>query len=422
MSPESVMRDAPSAPFATAPSRRGGALACDLSGRRFRAARHYTLVPHERLDPGDQASLAAATGDPDFYGILRPTTDGSTSIKQVDTNTALLLHTLDRPGPIPSFVRARLLDQWQIAIAELVLEGLIELEVDGDFVTGAAAHPLLFTSAPEPDAGNHLTRLSMAALRHAQAIDVDDVTFLASALYLYNKIPVSPRWRRAIRDTDAVRRLLGVGDDGPLAQTLQQHWRSRAQPATNDGWLSWYAAQGRPPERTAQTYKLYVSPRPEQVADAFRVCVEIATEMRTPVFKIGNDVHGLLRCDKLVLYCWEEDEMMALGAALSAALRGLQAQGVPFTAALDDDGIVSWGVDPRPDPNRPEWLGAESWRMWIVRRLASALVAARRAGPDAPTPWRYALERLRLDGVDTDTWAPIDGQSVDSFANEVGAR
>ena len=51
------------------------------------------------------------------------------------------------------------------------------------------------------------------------------------------------------------------------------------------------------------------------------------------------------------------------------------------------------------------WQERESWRLWVTNRLAVALVAARRDGA-AVEPWRYALARAELDGVDVATWAP----------------
>jgi hypothetical protein len=51
---------------------------------------------------------------------------------------------------------------------------------------------------------------------------------------------------------------------------------------------------------------------------------------------------------------------------------------------------------------------AESWRLWVVGRLVSALVAARTAS-NAGEPWGYALERIALEGVDTSTWVPSQG-------------
>jgi hypothetical protein len=67
-----------------------------------------------------------------------------------------------------------------------------------------------------------------------------------------------------------------------------------------------------------------------------------------------------------------------------------------------------------------------SWRLWLTNRLARALIAAVAAPSSAlplpgvsgaaglagaaagetMEPWRFAVERLRLEGVDTDSWTP----------------
>jgi hypothetical protein len=91
------------------------------------------------------------------------------------------------------------------------------------------------------------------------------------------------------------------------------------------------------------------------------------------------------------------------------------AQGVPFTSEIAGDGLLSWGMDPPSS----EWTalakGAESWRLWLTHRLARALLSARGAavadtGETAEIePWRFALERVRLEGIDTDSWTPGGG-------------
>jgi hypothetical protein len=52
----------------------------------------------------------------------------------------------------------------------------------------------------------------------------------------------------------------------------------------------------------------------------------------------------------------------------------------------------------------------ESWRYWIARRLAGALVTARRNPGSAVEPADFALERIRLEGVDPRTWTPLAPQ------------
>ena len=44
--------------------------------------------------------------------------------------------------------------------------------------------------------------------------------------------------------------------------------------------------------------------------------------------------------------------------------------------------------------------------MWVTRRLAEYLTVAGPAERGQREPWQFALSRLRLSGVDTDTWVP----------------
>ena len=160
---------------------------------------------------------------------------------------------------------------------------------------------------------------------------------------------------------------------------------------------------------------MYVSPRPEALPEALQRTVATLAELGAPTFKVGDNLHDLLRPDKLVIYFGSREELDEVAERLVPALAGLPAQGVPFTAALGGDGLVSWGIDPPPEEYTLPWLGAESWRIWITNRLATALVAAREAEPDGPDGiegWRFALERLRLEGVDTGTWAPTEVATV----------
>jgi hypothetical protein len=67
------------------------------------------------------------------------------------------------------------------------------------------------------------------------------------------------------------------------------------------------------------------------------------------------------------------------------------------------------------DPPRSErllsWQEQGSWRLWVVQRLAAALIAARAAPettmqPTTMQPWQFALARLRREGIDVDRWIP----------------
>ena len=66
----------------------------------------------------------------------------------------------------------------------------------------------------------------------------------------------------------------------------------------------------------------------------------------------------------------------------------------------------------RRPAKRPGSASRVSWRQWICERLAAALVMARAAATaDCREPWRFALDRLGLEGVDTDTFMPTGNWS-----------
>jgi len=132
-------------------------------------------------------------------------------------------------------------------------------------------------------------------------------------------------------------------------------------------------------------------------------------------WKIGADLAGLLRPDKIVAYFPDFDALARAAQILCERLDGLPAHGVPFTAEIGGGGLLSWGMDPPRDEALP-WSGPESWRIWLANRLARALLDARAQTGTVETdpaplnpplaPWRFAVERLRLEGVDTDSWTP----------------
>jgi hypothetical protein len=148
-----------------------------------------------------------------------------------------------------------------------------------------------------------------------------------------------------------------------------------------------------------------VSPRPEALVDAFPRIVDQFVRFEVRSFKVGRGIEGLLRPDKIIAYFDDRGHMDAVAAALEQALRDFPAQGVPFTAGMGGDGMLSAGVDP------PLGNAATSWRAWVTRRLAESL-AARRASADED-PVKGALADLRMAGVDSERWHPTAAAFLD---------
>jgi hypothetical protein len=382
----------------------------------LRASPLYELVLYDRLPAPERAALAELARDPGFYGVLRLRDGSGPALKSVDRDTALLFLTLREPGPLPSYVRAQLGEAAPRTVARLVADGVLEVEIGGAFVSGPAA---LARRGPAdwPESAGRIAALSSSALRYGQALaaaQTTDPSLLAWRLYSYNRQPLTPRWRRLLPTPEAMARHLGIGAGGANRKLLDRGWT----PVEMTGWLAWWsrsragdAAGGR---SGGPTWKLYVSPRPEGLAEGFGegfgAILEALTAARADQFKVGADAGGLLRPDKIVAYFPSYERLAAAAASVLARLDGVPAQGVPFTAEIGGGGLLSWGVDP-PDGERSVLGGGrESWRVWVAHRLAWALLAARGTA-DSPEetriePWRFALERVRLDGVDTETWTP----------------
>jgi hypothetical protein len=131
---------------------------------------------------------------------------------------------------------------------------------------------------------------------------------------------------------------------------------------------------------------------------------------RANAFKIGKDLSGVLRPDKMIIYFSRQEQAEEAADRILAQLKGCPVHGVPFTAQLGSP-LLSWGKDPAAERDVPPWLARQSWRLWVTNRLAVALAQALQRVDDHPAaslePWIFALDRLSLEGIDTNTWTPI---------------
>ncbi len=103
-----------------------------------------SLILFDRLTPEQQQALSGLEKDPDLYGILYPLTGAVHGIKSVGRDTALLYYTMQQPGPLPSYVKALAGERFGKAIAQLILDGVLEIQRDGSFVSGPAAYNVLY--------------------------------------------------------------------------------------------------------------------------------------------------------------------------------------------------------------------------------------------------------------------------------------
>jgi hypothetical protein len=368
----------------------------DLRTATLRACPGYDMVPVDQLSEPERLFVHNTTGAAPDDVILRPTGDDRLP-KTACRRTADLIRALRVPGPLPQQIQAELGADLQETVAALVLDHVLEVEWEGRFESGPSAQRLVLDGEP-PEAAGALARLSLAAIDYAAALRLASPTELATRLYCYGTLPLGPRWRRRLGDPAAYAARL------ERAGARHVRWTPLGRADERDPWIAWHLRGAPRGNGSPETYKLYVSPRPESLVEVLERVLEHGDRLGAFHVKVGGTLPAVLRPDKLVLYFTSEADVRAAAQTLAPALDGCAVHGVPFTAELAPDGLMSWGIDPTgsaPDAPRE---AAESWRVWVCSRLAVALMAAEAV--DGVSARDFALSRIALEGVDVASWTP----------------
>jgi hypothetical protein len=371
-----------------------------LTGRRFRLNPAYQLIEAADLDEVDRLRFGMTRVDSELPCLLVPAT-GGLSVKAVCRATARFLAGMHSPRPVPPDVVAEVA-AGDKSVLRLLLDGTLEVDSGEGFVSGPAAVELLELAAPPASQGTRLGALSLQALQYGQALPLDSGPHLSARMYFYNRMPVTPEWTSRLRLETDCQAYTGFGPGTVLRARLDREW---IPAPAHPGWLCW---RRRGALQTPSPFKLYISPCIEDLPFTFRVALDAFAELAVPCFKIGRDLPGLLRPDKFIAYLPSHAALEALAATLRRRLGRARAHGTPFSAEIDPEGLLSWGMDPPREAQLSSWQGT-SWRRWVTDCLALALIAARHSPPPHTiAPWRFALQRLALEGVNTQTWAPQD--------------
>jgi hypothetical protein len=379
------------------------ALARGLGDSIFRANPDYELLLLDQLPAEEQKLLCPLRGDANFFGLIRHSTATGLTTKGVSGEAAELFKLLQKPGRLPVALLGE--SESELIVSRLVYDGILQVAQGSEWICGPAACEVETLPLPE-DSGRILAGLSLQAIRHAASLASADSKDLSSRLYLYNTLPLTPQWLRRIPGGTALEEYLQIQLGGGCRSELDRDW-ARASPEAEQGvWLAW-SSRSSPWQRTGVVgYKLYLSALPLHLRVAFRAWLPAITAAGAYHFKIGSNARGLLRPDKIVAYFSDRAALEEAAYYITKELSGCPSQGVPFTAELNAGALLSWASDPPMEENVPTWLRRQSWRQWICFRLGSALAIAKREQSAAIPAWRFALERLRLEGVDVTTWAP----------------
>ena len=359
---------------------------CEIVNRRLRPSADFELVAFDRLSPEQLRILHPLPEDPGQYGVLIPKQGLWLGAKAVSHDAARILLDVSRAIDAPP-----------AEVIKWVMDGILEIEIDGTFVSGPAAYGVLRNGSPQPaPPQDRIARISAAALVYAESLPVRDARWLSRRLYSYNALPSTPRKKYTERSA------VDPEERSESATFLFEHY----QAIPNGAWESW-ALRVCIDELNGIhfPYKLYVSPYPEDLLRTFGSIVRVFAGNRVVLFKAGKSGEGLLRPDKLVAYFSGFDQLTRVAEQLRLPMQNLRPHGVPFTKAFTSDGLLSWGMDP---PIRQPLPGfhIESWRSWVCAKLAVAITHARQRPAEGVSPAAFALDRLELEGVDPATWAP----------------
>ena len=363
---------------------------------RLRANPAYRAIAWNRLTADAGRALAA---EADSFGALVPREGSPLPVVAIDRDTALLFLSLQESGLAPDFMFAMNDGDCERVLRRLIFDSILELERAGEFVSGPEACALLGIGAGAANGG--LAQLSVDALKYAAALTELPAVALAQKLYNYNRRPRTSALRRRLPDRAACLGFLGIER---ARGRLDRHWSYGDEGAP---WLAFTRRQPQRPAAAAQPCKLYIGLTLEDLPECLPAIAEELAGHAALQFKIGTDLDGLLRPDKLVAYFPGKDALLAAARALLPTVAGRAVHAVPFSAEIADAGALSWGMDPAD-----AWFADRiSWRQWICEKLAAAVIAARSGTAGAIAPWQFALERLRLEGVDTDSFMPTGSWS-----------
>jgi hypothetical protein len=368
---------------------------------RFRVHPGVEVVRWRALNSSEQKELRRLTGQDTMPGVLRPRAAAAGTVKVVDEQTLELLESLPEPAVLPGCAS---LESIPRALRQFVLDGILEIELDGSFVSGPAAAGIFGVDDEAAAPGDSIAALSLEAIRYAESLPIAAPRILSGRLYGYNTVPCSPKWKDAFKTTAGIAEFLGIGPRGVNGEALAAGGYEEVE---NAQWFAWTRRSENGHQAVPKSgYKLYVNPRPRDLPQALaRVIPELASSGAVSL-KVGRSAQNLLRPDKCVVYFHTEAALRAVAGKLREKLAAFRAQGVPFTSALTADGMLSWGMDPPRSLCLAGWAQAPSWRSWIANRIAVGLLQAKSARPPVMEPWRFVIAKLFAEGIDTRTWFP----------------
>ncbi len=375
-----------------------------LTGR-FRTGRLYRLKERAMLSRQEKQWLGSLADSDEVYGLFVPDVPlPHLTAKIAFLDSALLFFHFQQAERLPQSFLTRPGAELQKLMAHLVLDQILEVAWQKDFVSGSQAVPAVYNAQQFPGEApaNYLSGLSLQAISYAFLLNRKDVQSLAHWLYTCHTLPPDALADRSLASEKDMYHYLFPQQSHDPAVLLRQ-WQF-VPPQERFRWFSWTRPHTFHPAEQP-TFKLYLSPQPHRLSALLARLLPVVSGSAAFCVKAGASAAGILRPDKLVVYFSSAEGMRQMVPHLLPLLQGEPVHGVPFTAQLDGDGLLSWGADP-PAGHEPADADGGSWRTTVAGQLALAVLAARAQGKQLAEALPFVAAKMDAAGINFRTWAP----------------
>jgi hypothetical protein len=378
-----------------------------LFAETFRAGQQYMLVEANQMYQSGQDALIDIFNDEDIFGLFIPEVQNENSTYKVAyKDIALLFYFFQSEGKLPHYIRRNFDDEINRILAKLVLDGILEIKWQDEFLTGVNAQVALYEFKDSNDSTNsHIINISEKAINYGLSLQDIDTRSLSTKIYCYNTLPVSENSYTYLNDSFAIEKYLEI--DNLYQRKMLKGW-TKSAPSDEFSWISWFydATKNKINNKERSTYKIYISPTIESMPKVFLKFLEVLPQTKAFSFKVGSELQGLLRPDKWVVYFHDKADLLEASELFIPAFANFPVQGVPFTAPIDSKGILSWGIDP-PRKEVLQNIEGGSWRANLTDKIAIAIGQAKDAKIEGAEAYNFVMNKLFLENIDASTWTPI---------------
>jgi len=384
----------------------------------FRLNPLFSITTVDDLTESQKRSFRRILSGGNVYSMLHAPREANFTVKALNRVLSDFLELLIEPKRIcelPGRYRESYDRDMEQLIIQMVLDGVLEIESSGVFISGVEAFNTLISESSvgesfsdEVERGGYIQRITTGAIDYAIRSLDRNPRHLAWNMYNFNRIPLNRKRRRQLPDEQSVLEFLGLEENGTwngmspdIKPVIPASDENGELPPFHRIWRSW-KFRSRKSTRDRNNYKIYISPLPDETPDVFRIVRERVAESGATGMKIGRMNTAILRPDKLLVYFLEIDRAMEFAEELVRRTSSFEGQGAPFTYQVDrSNRLISMGVDP------PKKFGMQnSWRMYVTEKTALAIQGAHRAKTDNII--EYIRSHMRAFGVNAREWKPVN--------------